>query len=35
MKEEEYTNSTIENAQKALDSQLAYWENYIMQIFKH
>ncbi len=28
MKEEEYTSSTIENAQKALDSQLAYWENY-------
>lgn len=28
MKEEAYTNSTIENAQKALDSQLAYWENY-------
>ena len=28
MKSEEYTNATVENAQKALDSQLAYWENY-------
>lgn len=28
MKSEEYTNATIENAQKALESQLAYWENY-------
>lgn len=28
MKSEEYTNATIENAQAALDSQLAYWENY-------
>lgn len=28
MKSEDYLNSTVENAQKALDSQLAYWENY-------
>lgn len=28
MKSEEYTNATVENAQKALDSQLAYWESY-------
>lgn len=25
---EEYMNSTVENAQKALDSQLAYWDSY-------
>lgn len=28
MKSEEYMNSTVANAQKALESQLAYWENY-------
>lgn len=28
MKSEEYLNSTVENAQQALDSQLAYWEEY-------
>lgn len=28
MKSEEYANATVENAQKALDSQLAYWESY-------
>ncbi len=28
VKSEEYTKSTVENAQKALESQLAYWENY-------
>lgn len=28
MKSEDYTNSTVANAQKALNSQLAYWENY-------
>lgn len=28
MKSDEYTNATIEHAQKALDSQLAYWETY-------
>lgn len=28
VKSEEYTKSTMENAQKALESQLAYWENY-------
>lgn len=28
MKSEEYTNATVKNAQKALDSQLAYWEDY-------
>jgi TP901 family phage tail tape measure protein len=27
-KSEEYTNATVENAQKALESQLAYWESY-------
>ena len=28
VKSEKYTKSTVENAQKALESQLAYWENY-------
>lgn len=28
MKSEDYLNSTVENAQKALDSQLSYWETY-------
>lgn len=28
MKSEEYMNSTVSNAQAALDSQLAYWESY-------
>lgn len=28
VKSEEYTKSTVENAQKALESQLAYWEDY-------
>ena len=32
MKSEEYVNSTVENAQKALDSQLAYWDNYLANI---
>lgn len=27
-KSEEYMNATVENAQEALDSQLAYWESY-------
>lgn len=29
---EEYMNSTVENAQKALESQLAYWDNYLENI---
>lgn len=29
---EEYMNSTVENAQKALDSQLAYWDSYYENI---
>lgn len=32
MKSEEYTKSTIENAQKSLESQLAYWEEYHMNL---
>lgn len=32
MKSEEYVNSTVENAQKALDSQLAYWDSYLANI---
>ncbi len=28
MKSEDYKNATIENAQKAVESQLAYWESY-------
>lgn len=28
MKSEEYSQSTVANAQEAMDSQLAYWENY-------
>lgn len=28
VKSEEYTKSTVENAQKVLESQLAYWEDY-------
>ena len=28
MKSEEYLNATVSNAQKALDSQVAYWEEY-------
>lgn len=29
---DEYLNATVENAQKALDSQLAYWESYAANI---
>jgi TP901 family phage tail tape measure protein len=29
---EEYLNATVENAQKALDSQVAYWETYSQNI---
>lgn len=32
MKSEEYLNSTVANAQAALDSQLAYWENYTANV---
>lgn len=32
MKSEEYVNSTVENAQKALDSQLAYWDAYLSNV---
>ena len=31
-KSDEYLNSTVENAQAALDSQLAYWESYAANI---
>lgn len=31
-KSDTYTESTVANAQKALDSQLAYWENYAANI---
>lgn len=31
-KSEEYMNSTVDNAQKALDSQLAYWDTYLSNI---
>lgn len=34
MASEEYLNSNVENAQKALDSQLAYWETYTANIEK-
>lgn len=29
---EAYMNSTVENAQKALDSQLAYWDSYLANV---
>ena len=29
---ETYMNSTVENAQKALDSQLAYWDSYLANV---
>lgn len=32
MKSDEYLNSTVENAQKALDSQLAYWDSYLANV---
>lgn len=32
MKSEEYMNSTVENAQAAMDSQLAYWDNYLANV---
>lgn len=32
MASEEYLNSNVENAQKALDSQLAYWQTYTANI---
>lgn len=32
MKSEDYMNSTVENAQAALDSQLAYWDTYLANI---
>lgn len=32
MKSEEYVNSTVENAQKALESQLTYWDSYLANI---
>lgn len=31
-KSEEYVNSTVENAQAALDSQLAYWDTYLSNV---
>lgn len=32
MKSEEYVNSTVANAQEALDSQLAYWDTYLANL---
>ncbi len=32
MESENYMKSTVENAQKALDSQLAYWDSYLANI---
>lgn len=31
-KSEEYVNSTVENAQAALDSQLSYWDTYLSNV---
>lgn len=31
-KSEEYMNSTVENAQAALDSQLSYWDSYLANV---
>lgn len=31
-KSEEYLNATVQNAQKALDSQLAYWDDYAKNV---
>ena len=33
-KSEEYVNSTVANAQKALDSQLKYWDGYLANVEK-